>query len=544
MKNKKLLLLIVPLMAFVSCAGNNATSNSISSNDLETSHVVTTKNEVTTSSEQVTTSDKTQVTTEDNTTSKQTTQNQQTSSQTTSKNNTTSEKPATTSQKPTTSSQTGGKIDTDALGLPKNMTKSKGYPVEKSGDIYLSPTGSDANTGDKNSPLYSLSVAISKAKPGTTIFMNEGQYNYSSTIEITTSGTSDNPIVIQAVDYKEVIIDFKGIPYGRNQNGWGIRLKGNYWHFQGLTLQYAGDNAIKVEGSYNYIGRCITHHNGDTGIQLGFGHETNKNNPGNLCAYNTIENCDSYKNYDFDNHGDADGFACKMHNGEANVFIGCRAWENCDDAWDLYETNFSVYIVNCWAFNTALKSALQDFDQAYLSKNNIKVNGVGNGNGIKLGGNGAGGNSEGQHYVYNCVSFNNNISTSVKGFDENNHKKGNIVKNCVAWDNGYNFMFEDGGSDTELRNNISFYTLDGNKSCKPGRMAGETSGGTIVENNNFKYDGGDLAQTINVTKDDFITCSVEDAKAPRQADGSLPNNGFAKLKETSSLYNKGMGLAF
>ncbi len=450
--------------------------------------------------------------------------------------------------KPSSSSQSSSSSQkVDITGLPSDMTKSRGYPAEKQGDIYLSPTGNDSNTGSKESPLYSLSIAIQKAVPGTTIFMAKGQYNYSSTIQIKNSGTAEKPIVIQAMNWEEVILDFKGIPYGFNNNGWGIKLQGNYWHFQGLTLQYAGDNAIKVEGSHNYIGRCITHHNGDTGIQLGFGHHTNKDNNGELCAYNTIENCDSYKNYDFDNHGDADGFACKMHNGKNNVFLSCRAWENCDDAWDLYETNYSVYIVNCWAFNTAKKDAFNDFDPAYLSKNGISFKGVGNGNGIKLGGNGAGGNSEGQHYVYNCVSFNNNITTSVKGFDENSHGDGNIILNCVAWDNGYNYMFENGGPKTTLKNNISFYTLDGNKSCKPGRLAGETSSGTIVENNNFYLDGGDLAQTSetkSLSKDDFITCRVEDAKAPRQSDGSLPNNGFAKLRPTSSLYGKNMGLAY
>ena len=44
------------------------------------------------------------------------------------------------------------------------------------------------------------------------------------------------------------------------------------------------------------------------------------------------------------------------------------------------------------------------------------------------------------------------------------------------------------------------------------------------------------------TADDFITLSVEAASAPRQADGSLPNNGFARLKPTSPYYGLGMGL--
>ena len=42
----------------------------------------------------------------------------------------------------------------------------------------------------------------------------------------------------------------------------------------------------------------------------------------------------------------------EMHNGKGNRFIRCRAWRNGDDAWDLYETDYSVTLIECWAWQS------------------------------------------------------------------------------------------------------------------------------------------------------------------------------------------------
>ncbi len=431
-------------------------------------------------------------------------------------------------------------------------------PQPKDGDVWVSPTGSDSNSGSQSSPLQTLYAAVSQITPGYTIHMMKGTYPMSSRLELTKSGTESAPITIQAENWDEVVLDYSKQPYGHNSSTYvGIYLKGNWWKIQGLTICHAGDNGIKVEGSHNYIGRCVLHHNGDTGIQLGFGHDFSaqgygSSNNGEYCAYNLIENCDSYLNYDFDNWGDADGFACKMHNGKGNVFKGCRAWSNCDDAWDLYETDYSVVLIDCWAWRTAVLADFKNdpyFSNAqYIAQKSavkaIKVpSGVGNGNGIKFGGNGTGGSSKGVHYGINCVAFNCDKSSSTKGFDENNHKDSVVLENCVAWDNGYNYMFEQGGSQTKFTNCISFYSeTRGTSYNKNSRLAGELgSGGGQVINCSFTYDGGDLSQTTKFTPADFVSIKEEDAKAARNSDGSLPRNGFAQLKPSSAYYNSGMG---
>ncbi len=436
-------------------------------------------------------------------------------------------------------------------------------PTVTDTSIWLSTDGNDGNDGSKDAPLYSLAKAIEKASAGTTIFCMPGVYKYSQRVNLAKSGTADKPITIQAYNWGEVEFNFSEQAPGYNTPAAiGLLITGDYWKLHGLTVCYAGDNGIKIEGSYNYLGRCITHHNLDTGVQLGFGHETS-NPKGALCSNNLIENCDSYLNCDHDkNYGaDADGFACKMSAGINNAFIGCRAWRNADDNWDLYEMDYSVLIQDCWAWEAGKKAdfispekgvpgwvqqRLAPFTYYIDGKTKISYRGDGswngNGNGIKLGGN----SSNGVQLVKNCVSFGHNKTGSVKGFDQNHNAGGIYLTNCVAWDNGYNYMLDDSSKygHTILNCLSMFYpNSKGQPNKNPGEVAGTNS---KVENSNFDLmvPKGDLKYNTTygtLTPDDFISLSEEDALAPRQKDGSLPNNGFARLKETSPFYGKGMG---
>jgi pectate disaccharide-lyase len=258
---------------------------------------------------------------------------------------------------------------------------------------------------------------------------------------------------------------------------------------------------------------------------LGFGHVFADSHPGissndgSYCAYNDIIDCDSYLNYDTDNRGsDADGFACKMHNGKKNRFIRCRAWDNSDDAWDLYETDFPVYMIECWAWGSGRASNFNVVGGSFQ----------GNGNGIKLGGNGTGGNSKGKHEAWYCFAFNNNKTTSVKGFDQNSHQGGVKLINCVAFGNGYDYMFETASGVREFYNDICF-----------GRI--ELASGTI-QGNNAIITNPDAGWTNNVcstfTTADFNSLTEANAKSARGADGSMPTS-FGRLVAGSVLIDKG-----
>ena len=412
---------------------------------------------------------------------------------------------------------------------------------------YISPAGNDdSGDGSFDHPWYNLGKAISVAQAGDVIFCRGGRYLMSwrgtdgkLTLRLKQSGTSDQPIVISAYENEAPIFDFEQqlLDCQRDKGKVGDRgmlITGDYWILFGLHLMHAADNAIKLEGSHNRIERCEFSYNLDTGIQLGFGHKFSDSfpgiskNDGTYCSYNDIVDCDSHHNCDYDaNYGsDADGFACKMHNGKGNRFVRCRAWRNSDDAWDLFETDYDVILAECWAWESGNASDhlwVKDYFDGSASFS-------GNGNGIKLGGNGTGGSSQGIHYAYRCVAFGCDISSSVKGFDCNSHKGGHVLVGCLAFDNSYDYMFESGGSDanTYYYNNVCF-----------GRQ--EISVGTD-DYNALATAHSKLAWTNHLvtsfSRSDYISLSEEDALSPRRGDGSMPSR-FARLMPDAPLVDAG-----
>jgi len=396
---------------------------------------------------------------------------------------------------------------------------------------YIAPTGNDSGEGTFDSPWYNLQKAVDAVVPGDTIICRGGTYyptmmkdGTKTTVRLTSSGTAAKRITIKNYPGEAPIFNFKDQP--KKVSVRGVQLNGDYWRIFGIHITQAGDNAIKLEGNHNIIERCTFSYNDDTGIQLGFGHVFSdsgfgSSNDGTHCAYNDIIDCDSYLNCDADNYGsDADGFACKMHNGKGNRFIRCRSWDNADDGWDLFETDYPVYIIECWAWGSG---RAENFTWVQASGSF-----QGNGNGIKLGGNGTGGSSKGKHEVYNCVAFNCNKTGSVKGFDQNSHGDGEKLVNCLAFGCGYDFMFETAGSGLEFYNNVCFGNIE--------IATGNTN------SNNAMLSASDKAWT-NVIRgfgaSDYISLSETDAKAPRGADGSMPPK-FARLKSGSVLVDKGL----
>ena len=412
---------------------------------------------------------------------------------------------------------------------------------------FISPAGND-NTGDGSfeKPWFNLGKAISVAQAGDVIFCRGGTYKMSwrgtdgkLTIRLKQSGTAEDPIVISAYENEKPVFDFEQqlLDCNRkpgNVGDRGIHLTGDYWILFGLHIMHAADNGVKLEGSYNRIERCEFSYNFDTGLQLGFGHKFEDSfpgiskNDGSYCAYNDIVDCDSHHNCDCDsNYGsDADGFACKMHNGKGNRFIRCRAWRNSDDAWDLFETDYDVILAECWAWESGNKE-----DHLWVKEYlDTSASFSGNGNGIKLGGNGTGGSSQGIHFAYRCIAFGCDISSSVKGFDCNSHKGGHVLVGCLAFDNSYDYMFESGGSDanTFYYNNVCFGkqeisvgTDDYNAVATPPSKLGWTN-----------------HLVTGFSRDEYVSLSEEDALAPRRGDGSMPSR-FARLMPGSRLVDAG-----
>ncbi len=411
-------------------------------------------------------------------------------------------------------------------------------------EYFIAPDGSDeSGDGSIEKPWQNLQYAVDKAVAGNHIVCRGGTYKPTMkkdgkkyTVRITTSGTAEAPIVIRNYQDERPVFDFEQQLIDQSVGDRGILMTGNYWWLFGLHITHAADNGIKLEGSHNRIERCEFSYNLDTGLQLGFGHKFSdtfpnlSKNDGTYCAYNDIIDCDSHHNCDYDsNYGsDADGFACKMHNGRGNRFIRCRAWHNSDDAWDLYETDFDVILAECWAWDSG-KAEDHLWVKDYIRKSS-NMSFSGNGNGIKLGGNGEGGSSRGIHYAYNCIAFNCNAGSSVKGFDCNSHKDGHVIIGCLAFNNNYDYMFESGGSDA----NTKFY----NNICL-GRQ--EISVGTDDYNALSKpmsKNGWTHHLVTGVGQDDFLSLDEEDALKPRAIDGSLPRR-FGRLAADSRMIDAG-----
>lgn len=431
-------------------------------------------------------------------------------------------------------------------------------------EIHVATTGSDDNPGTAEAPLLTIQKAVDICQPGDYVYVHAGTYVISERIKIPEKATSAEKrcyLWAWPGDEGKVIIDgsamhhtdISGFKMGRCIY---VNHLANYWHFKGLTLCNAEDNGMKVEGSYNIIERCVFHDNNDTGLQIGMykdmNYEETKSlpagspsfNPGyQFCRYNKVINCDSYNNYDgrsyngTDDGGDADGFACKLFPGPGTEFHGCRAWTNSDDNWDLYMVYHPVVIDSCWAYHAGYTPAGKE---------------VGNGNGFKLGGGGSSGGaafdqSLGAHVITNCVSFGN----LHKGYDQNNAIEGMYVINCTGWGNEFNYRFPTefkyGGM--MIRNCVGWGATKQNHEFlspdKTGAVVPDTdfNSWTTLDNCNPYKEGQKNDAGVKATCKDysgeFLSLSVDDFMAPRDADGSLPRNNFARLKEGSVFKDKG-----
>ncbi len=440
-------------------------------------------------------------------------------------------------------------------------------------DIHVATTGNDANDGSEASPLLTIHKAMEQVQAGDRILVHEGTYYITERIKIPELPTTPE-LRCELRAYPDeaagkVIIDGTNMnPASSNAFKMArciyVNHLANYWTFYGLVLQNAKDNGMKMEGSYNIVERCTFRWNNDTGLQIGmykdFAIEETKSfpisgqpafNPGyTYCRYNKIINCDAYENADLaayggatDDGGDADGFACKLFPGPGTEFHGCRAWTNSDDNWDLYMVYHPVVIDHCWAWH------------AGYTKDGKEGK---NGNGFKLGGGGSAGGaafdqSVGAHVVTNCVAFEN----LHKGFDQNNAYEGMYIINCTAWGNEYNYRFPTvfryggmvirnciGWGATAQKNGVAIGNHEFLSPDKEGYQDPDTdfNSWTTLDGCSPIKEGYKDGNTQIVTKNyasEFLSLSADDFKAERQADGSLPDNGFARLKENSVMKDKG-----
>jgi hypothetical protein len=375
---------------------------------------------------------------------------------------------------------------------------------------HVSPSGSDSKDGRTAATAYaSPAKGIAAAKAGDTVLLAGGTYAVGARIVISASGTASQPIHLLAEDpyAKRAVLDFTTQGVGNSNQG--IQLSGNYWHIKGLDIENAGDNGMLVDGgSYDTIEWCSFHENSDAGMQLRHG-----------ASHDYVLNCDSYWNYDAGTQGgNADGFSPKLDVGDSVVFVGCRSWGNSDDGWDgylktagtSYPDNVTTVIENCWAFDNGYWHG-----DPTSPKNNSEMNG----NGFKMGGS-PDKDQRHPHVLKRCLSFGN----KSKQFDQNNNPGSMTLLNCSAYGSGLNFavtMALAAGSSLTVENCLSI------------------GGGSV------KLLSGDLEKTnswssgFSASASDVQSIDTTGVRAPRKADGSLPDIAFMHLKAGSKLVDAG-----
>lgn len=408
--------------------------------------------------------------------------------------------------------------------------------------------GNDANEGTIDAPFFNLSKATNQMEPGDTVYLRGGIYRYKATIFLSGTGNElaqycifNYPNEKPVLNFYDIFSNYANLSSTARGEARGFKITGNYYYLKGLEICQAPDNGIKIEGSYNTCELLTLHHNGDTGIQIGLA----KDSPdaANKVCCNLTKNCDSYRNLDWGTgYENADGFACKLSPGANNRYVGCRAWENADDGWDFYMTHFTIYVDSCWTTGNGNPDLIKtnDPDWEYGQKNTIPIGWAGDGNGFKLGGD----DWAAKHQVKNCISFDGYETGAC--FSENNNADSLFIFNCVAWQGNKNFRVRAYPSD--LRNNISFDAKVGGESQMFDLAAGST------EKNNswntidgqyplvpYKTAAGKSFDQLSIYNQ-FVSTSKSDFLAPRETDGSLPKNGFGKLKEGSFFIDKGIGV--
>jgi len=366
----------------------------------------------------------------------------------------------------------------------------KPLPPEHGYTFYVATDGDDSNFGTREHPLKTVNTAIMTAGPGDTIYVLGGTHSYSHTILIERSGNQNKPIRLSAYPGETPVFDFRSAP------GIGFLIRGAYLHIKGIVITKSGNEGFALTGEgahHNIVEQVVSYSTGKTGIAV-----TAK------AAQNLILNCDAYRNFDFLGNGEnADGFEVKFSAGIGNILIGNRSWNNADDGYDFWHAGNSVRLESCYAWRNGENLWFHPFF-------------TGNANGFKLG------QMEGAHLLIRCAAWDH----PARGFDLNGNSTGVTLYNCTAFRNKSNFAFVFSKGNIEknvLRNNLSY--------------EGSTR---ILSEVDDQFNSWNTPLESGITQDDFLGLDDSMMSAPRNPDGSIPQNDFLKLAPQSAAIDKGV----
>ena len=417
-------------------------------------------------------------------------------------------------------------------------------------NYFIATNGNDTTgTGSITAPYATIMKAQLSVVAGDTVFVRGGTYKMTeSQIALKSSifaymftldknGTSASKrICYWAYPGEHPVFDLSNVKPA-NYRVYVFYVTGSYIHIKGLEvigtqvtiLTHTQSECFHNEGSYNIYEQLSMHDSMAIGFYLTKG------------SNNLVLNCDAYRNWDNVSEtgkgGNTDGFGGHpSKGGTGNIFRGCRAWFNSDDGYDCINAYESIVFENCWAFENGYSTTFAS---------------LGDGNGFKAGGYGQAPVVSGlpspipSHMVRFCLSYRN----KANGIYANHHvQTGNHFYNNTAYRNGtnYNMLSQQitksskTGNDTTLDCAGVNHILYNNISFRYSTQTETANLGTCINTfNSFSPNSG-----VTVDANDFLSTDESLLIAPRQADGSLPNVNFLKLKEGSDLIDKGMDLGF
>ncbi len=364
-------------------------------------------------------------------------------------------------------------------------------PSAETGNVYfVAPDGSDRAAGTEDDPFGTIGYATALCKPGDQVLIRGGVYDIDLTLW--RSGAPGSPIVIGAYPGERVVLD--GSSHVPGLASEQLLITGSWLVVHDLEVRRGpAEGVLVIYGSGHVVlQRLVAHDNASTGIQLD--HDVHDV---------LVLDCDSWGNVDRLTHGEhADGFAAKFGVGANNRFTGCRAWNNADDGFDLYDARNTVEIDHSWAFGNG-------FDRW-----NLGPAFAGDGNGIKLG--------AGRHVVHHCLAWHN----ARRGFDDNDSLDPVLVANNTSYGHPvHGFQFTHGRH--HLVDNVSL------------EDATNAVAGTVQDHNSWNDPPG-----IRVDAADFLSLDDAGAAGPRQPDGGLPRLDFLRPAPGSPLVDAGMETGF
>lgn len=423
-------------------------------------------------------------------------------------------------------------------------------------EFYVSVTGNDLNTGGINDPLETIQKAQELASYGDTVFIRGGEYVmredqiariydiWAYVTELTKDG-----INYFAYQDEKPIFDYSNIK-PVNKRVIAFFISGNNIHIKGIDVKGVQVTITDV----NTQSECFEIKGGDNNII------ENVNMYDNMAIgvyilrgkNNLILNCDAYRNYDPISQngggvegGNVDGFGLHVRSGDVgNTFRGCRAWLNSDDGFDTINSGEPAIIEHCWAFYNGYSSNSGDLNNLVSRAD---------GNGFKIGGYGAG--QTGYYTILqryapiprNVIKFSIAAGNKVNGFYANHHLEGNYWYNNSAYynKNNYNMLNSESLTSSGISNDVPGWNHVLANNVGFGARSNELTN-ISIQDCTLSTNSFDPIPLVSVSADDFMSLDVNLLMSPRQADGSLPDINFMKLKADSDLIDAGsdIGLPF